>query len=254
MMITPLKTGEGQSWEARPLPLGLHILHVFTCLKNGSGRVSLVVRNMSNSHIFLKKGVPVVCVMSASPVLPAKLSPEMEAILGAEAKPEPMSVMARQEKLLEKLNLDRLVYWSARNAAAARELVLAHQVFTLESNELGCTSTIKHEICINNSEPFKEWFRYIPPSLLEEVHASLQDMLDAGAICPSQLPWCNAVVLVRKKDGTLHFCIDFRHLNVWMRKDLYPLPHIQEALESMAGGPFLINGFQVRLLANKDGS
>ena len=75
-----------------------------------------------------------VCVMSASPVPPAELSPEMEATLGAEAKPEPMSVAVRQEKLLEKLNLDGLAYWFPRNAAAARELVLAyHDIFTLET-------------------------------------------------------------------------------------------------------------------------
>ena len=43
------------------------------------------------------------------------------------------------------------------------------------------------------------------------------------------------MVLVRKKDGTLHFCVDFKCLNAWMKKDSYPLPHIQEALESMAG-------------------
>ena len=117
-----------------------------------------------------------------------------------------------------------------------RELVLAyHDVFTLESNELGCTSAIEHEICIKNSEPFKEQFWHIPPPLLEEVCTSLQDMLEAGVICPSQSPWCNVVVLVRKKDGTLHFCVDFRHLNVWTKKDSYPLPHIQEALESMVG-------------------
>ena len=60
-------------------------------------------------------------------------------------------------------------------------------------------------------------------------------MLEAGAICPSQSPWCNAVVLVWKKDSTLHFCVNFRHLNAWMKKDLYPLPHLQEALESMVG-------------------
>ena len=60
LMITPLKAGEGQPWEARPLPPGLHILHAYTHLKNGNGRVSLMVRNMFNSHIFLKKGVPVV--------------------------------------------------------------------------------------------------------------------------------------------------------------------------------------------------
>ena len=58
VMITPLKVA-GQPWEARPLPLGLHVLHTYTCLKNGSSRVSRMVRNMSDSHIFLKKGVPV---------------------------------------------------------------------------------------------------------------------------------------------------------------------------------------------------
>ena len=83
VMITPLKVGEGQPQEARPLSMGLHVLHTYTCLKNGSGRVSLMVRNMSNSHIFLKKGVPVVCFVSASPVPPAELSPEMEATLGS---------------------------------------------------------------------------------------------------------------------------------------------------------------------------
>ena len=166
-----------------------------------------------------------------------------------------MSVAARQGKLLEKLNLDGFGHWSLGNAAVVRELVLAyHDVFALESNELGCTSTIEHEICIENSEPFKEWFRHIPAPLLEAVHVSLRNMLEAGAICPSQSLWCNAVVLVRKKDRTLHFCVDFRHLNVQTKKDSYPLPRIQKALESMAGLALLVNGFQVRLLAGQDGT
>ena len=191
VMIMPLKAGEDQSQEARPLPLGLHVLHTFTYLKNGSGRFSLMVRNMSNSHIFLKKGVPVAHVMSASPVPPAVLSLEMEASLGAEAKPEPMLVAARQEKQLEKLNLDGLAYWFLRNAVVARELVLAyHNIFALESNELGCTSTIEHEICIDNSEPFKEQFRQIPPPLLEEVRTSPWDMLDADSSEPITVVQC----------------------------------------------------------------
>ena len=121
------------------------------------------------------------------------------------------------------------------NAVAVRELVLAyHDMFVLESNELGCTSAIEHEICIKNDKPFKEQFWRIPPPLVEEIHASLGDMLEAGAIHLSQSPWCNMVVLVQKKDSTLHFCVDFRSLNV-CTKDSYPLPQIQEALESMAG-------------------
>ena len=230
----PLKVGEGQLRDSRPLPLGLHVLHTYMHLKNGSGKVSLVVRNTSNSHIFLKKGVPVVLVMSASPVPPAELLPEMEAVLGMEARPEPMSVVARQEKLLEKLN--RLAHWSPGNAVAARELVLAyHDVFTLKGNELGCTSAIEHEIHIENGEPFKEWFQCIPPPLLEEMRASLRNMLEAGGIHPIQSPWCNVVVLVRKKDSTLCFCVDFRCLKTQTKKDSYPLPRIQEALESMMG-------------------
>ena len=234
VMITPLRA-EGQPQESKPLPPGLHVLHAYTHLKNSSGKVSLVVRNMSDSHIFLKKGVPVVQVVSASLVQPVELSPEMEATLGTESRPEPLSVTARQEKLLEKLNLDGLANWSPENAVVARELVLAyHDVFALESNELGCTSAIEHEIRIENDETFKEWFWHIPPPLLEEVRTSLRDMLEVGVIHPSQSPWCNVVVLVWKKDGTLHFCVDFRCLNT-CTKDSYPLPRIQEALESMAG-------------------
>ena len=60
-------------------------------------------------------------------------------------------------------------------------------------------------------------------------------MLESGAIRPSQSAWCNAVVLVQKKDGSLHFCIDFHCLNAHMKKDSYPLPRIQKVLESLVG-------------------
>ena len=83
--------------------------------------------------------------------------------------------------------------------------------------------------------PFKEQFRQIPLLLVDEVHAHLQEMLDSGTFCPSQSAWCNAIVLVQKKDGSLHFCIDFHHLNTHMKKDSYPLLRIQEALESLVG-------------------
>ena len=60
-------------------------------------------------------------------------------------------------------------------------------------------------------------------------------MLDAGVIWPSNSPWCNAVVLVRKKDGSLRFCIDCRKLNALTVKDSHPLPCICETLEGLAG-------------------
>ena len=94
----------------------------------------------------------------------------------------------------------------------------------------GVPSQVKHNIKVTDNEPFKERFRCIPPPLLEEVRTHVNDMLQAGAIRPSSSPWCNVVVLVRKKDSGLHFCIDFRKLNARTKKDSYPLPHIQETL------------------------
>ena len=136
-----------------------------------------------------------------------------------------------QGKLFEELDLNGLNLWSPELAEAACWLLAKyHDVFLLEPVELGCTHSTKHMIKVSDDTPFKEWFKWIPPSLSEEVQNHLREMLESGANWPSQSTWCNAIVLVRKKDGGLQFCIDFCHLNVHMQKDSYPLPRIQEAL------------------------
>ena len=156
VMVMPLKADESQPSEAWPLFPGLHFLHTYTRLKMSSGKVSVMVRNMSDCPIFLKKGIQVAQVVLASLVPLAELSLEMEAIPGTE---------------------------TPQNVAAAKELVLAfHEIFALDGNELSCTSATEHEIHINDSEPFQEQFRHIPPLLLEEVHALLRDMLDVRVI------------------------------------------------------------------------
>ena len=100
----------------------------------------------------------------------------------------------------------------------------------------------------------KNDFRWIPLPLVEEVYNHLWEMLEAGTIQSSQSAWCNVVVLFRKKDGGLHFCIDFNHLNAHTKKDSYPLPRIQEALGSLVGaGHFSCLDLKLRFLANKNG-
>ena len=71
--------------------------------------------------------------------------------------------------------------------------------------------------------------------MVEEVQNHLWEMLESGAIRSSQSAWSNTVVLVQKKDGSLWFCIDFHHLNTHTKKDSYPLPRMQEVLESLLG-------------------
>ena len=110
-----------------------------------------------------------------------------------------------------------------------------HNVFSLEKNEMGCTDAAEHTIKLTKSEPFKKRFRRIAPPLVEEVCEHIQEMLDGGAIRPSNSPWCNTVVLVQKKDGTLRFCIDFRRLNDRTEKDSFPMPKMIDTMETMVG-------------------
>ena len=110
-----------------------------------------------------------------------------------------------------------------------------HHIFALTDLKLGCTSKIKHEIKLDNETPFKDHYHCIPPHQFEEVQKHLQDMLDIGAIRHSCSPWASAVVLVWKKDGSLRFCIDLRHLNSHTIKDAYSLPRIEESLDCLNG-------------------
>ena len=140
--------------------------------------------------------------------------------------------------LLEKLDLTGLEAWPEDQVEKACSLLKEyHDIFSLEKRDMGHTKAAKHKIVLKDSDtpPFKERFCQIPPPQLDEVRAHLKMMLDAGVIRPSNSPWCNAVVLVRKKDVSLHFRIDFQKLNSLTVKDSHPLPRICETLESLAG-------------------
>ena len=144
----------------------------------------------------------------------------------------------QQVLLLDKLDLSGLEAWPVEQAEKARgPLWEYHDIFSLEKHDKGHTNKTKHKIVLKDPDtpPFKEWFHRIPPPQLDEVREHLKLMLDAGVVQPSNSPWCNAVVLVRKKDGSLCFCIDFRRLNALAVKDSHPLPRICETLESLTG-------------------
>ena len=166
--------------------------------------------------------------------------PKVTNLLSAqEPKEQPTLTEAeRQDLLLEKLDLTGLEAWPEDQAGKARSLLKEyHDIFSLEKRDMGYTNATKHKIVLKDLDtpPFKEHFRRILPPQLDEVRECLKLMLDAGVIQPSNSPWCNAVVLVRKKDGSLHFCIDFRKLNSLTVKDSHLLPCICETLESLAG-------------------
>ncbi|MES9880794.1 MAG: reverse transcriptase family protein [Sedimenticola sp.] len=69
----------------------------------------------------------------------------------------------------------------------------------------------------------------------EEVKRHVEEMLDHQVIQPSYSPWSSPIVMVPKKDGSTRFCVDYRRLNAVSKKDAYPLPRIDDTLDSLAG-------------------
>ena len=63
----------------------------------------------------------------------------------------------------------------------------------------------------------------------------LSEMLERDVIKPSCSPWASRVVLVKKKDGTSCFCVEYRKVNTVTRKDAYPLPRVNDLLDTLAG-------------------
>ena len=121
-----------------------------------------------------------------------------------------------------------------QRAEVARLLCKYQGVFMGPDGRLGQTHIVEHTIDTGDTRPIKQPPRRAPIAMrgvVEEIHK----MLDNGVIRPSNSPWSSPVVLVRKKDGTVRFCVDYRLLNDRTRKDGYPLPNISETLDTLAG-------------------
>ena len=209
---------------------GSYTIPAYTYLKSNSRSVHVGLCIMSCRAVSLSKGTVVSelsptnairCKMLAPKLASCRLqfvknqgleSDELE--FANSTNSQPKLTKERRDKIFSKLDLTGYDDWTqdqrdVMNATIERY----HHIFTVEDLELGRTNLVKHEIKLTNYVPFKERYRRIPPHQYEEVCKHLDKMLRMGAIRRSNSPWASAVVLVRKKDGALRFCIDLRKLN-----------------------------------------
>ena len=133
------------------------------------------------------------------------------------------------------INLDTIDLSEEEKIKATRVFSRWSCVFSKDLKDIGHTQLVEHHIKLNNEEPFKEPYRRIPPALIEEVREHIQEMLQAGAIRNSESPYSSNVVIVRKKDGSIRFCVDFRKLNIGTVQDAYAIPRIEDSLHLLAG-------------------
>ena len=206
------------------LPASVQCTPTYCTLEPGSNRVSVGVKNISSRAITIPSRV-VVGRLKQARMVPndqsskSKQNPTGGGFLG-----------------FGPAKFGGLNSWTREQQQSTRDfLVDSADVFAKTDLDLVKCNIIKHAIKITDPQPFKEHYRRIPPHLYEEVKAHLQEMVEVGAIRKSFSPWASAVVLVRKKDGGLWFCIDLRKLNNRTVKDGYSLPRIEDTLDCLHG-------------------
>ena len=109
------------------------------------------------------------------------------------------------------------------------------EVFALHNLDFGHTDKVKHHIRMSDSTPFKHRARPIHPQDIDAVRKHLQELLDSGIIRESESSFASPIVVVRKKNGTVRLCIDFRKLNSQTIKDAYALPNLEEVFSLLTG-------------------
>ena len=130
-------------------------------------------------------------------------------------------------------------------------------IFAYADSDLGRTSQLNHEIHTGEADPIRQPVRRVPPHRRQEIQQLLKEMKEKDVIQQSSSPWASPIVLVRKKDGSTRFCVDYRKLNEVTRKDAYPLPRIDATLDALAGTKWfstldLLSGYWQVEVAEKD--
>jgi len=110
--------------------------------------------------------------------------------------------------------------------------------FARDATDIGFCSLLEHDIDTGDARPIKQMPRRPPMAARDAEDEIIDDMLQAGVIQPSMSPWSSPVCMVKKKDDTYRFCVDYRRVNDVSKKDAYPVPDVQDALDSLRGAKY----------------
>ena len=172
-------------------------------------------------------------------VVPTFTLLQEETLIGAVGQEPQAQRENRVQEIISEVCED-LSEFSTENRAQLEHIIekYAH-VFAKDDMDIGITTRILHEIDTGENRPIRQHPRRIPyGEAREEATKQVKELSEAGLIRPSNSPWAQPIVMVRKKDNSWRMCVDYRRVNSITRKDSFPLPRIDEALDALAGSKY----------------
>ena len=193
-----------------------------TLVDKRANQVFLRLVNMNAQEAQMPQGTPL-CRLEKVVIIPKQTQNSSEALSGDFSHLEDM--VAAVNLVVQNENVQKLRKLLKENSAA----------FSAREWDLGCTSQVMHRIDTGSNKPVRQTLCRQLLSVLETIDEQLESMQQAGIIEPVKSDWASNIVIVRKKDGNARFCVDYRGLNDCTIKDSYPLPRIDDCLDTLSG-------------------
>jgi len=202
---------------------------LLSCCYNGNNEVPILVCNPTDHGITIPAGQLLGTSMSCDEYPRQEPSTPVRSCHVSESSSD---LPAHLQDLFDRSSIEL----NSEEQLQLRTLLIDYaSVFSKGDLDIGLFKGIQHKIDTGDARPVTERMRRTPMGFVEEEEQHLQLMLDHGIISPSCSEWASAPVLVRKKDGRVRYCTDFRKLNEVTRKDKFPLPLIEDCLATLSG-------------------
>ncbi|KAG1972065.1 interleukin-1 receptor accessory protein-like 1-A [Pimephales promelas] len=204
-------------------------LLVASCLldlpKHPSRKVSVVLKNETDHDITIPGKSVIAEVHAIQRVISSKSTPKGDVSSNGEER-------STKELCFDFDDSPLTTEWKERISQKLRDM---SEVFAMHDFDVGRTDKVKHSIKLHDNTPFKHRARPIHPDDFEAVRRHLEELLEAGIIRESESSFSSPIVVVKKKNGDVRLCIDYRKLNTQTIKDAYALPNLEEAFSALRG-------------------
>jgi len=220
--LSGLKNNEQVNWvtEAHEITSGVCVSR--TVVPDRDEDVPVRVINVTKSPVAVKAGT---VISDLDPAQVCEVSDATAATPEKSPGPELLGMADEVDDSVSDADRRRLVML----------LMEFSNAFSTGENDLGWTNVVTHSIETGDNRPVRQPLRRHPPAHLEAIQQHVSNMLEQGVITPARSPWASNLVLVKKKDGSLRCCVDYRQLNSLTKKDAYPLPRTDMCLDAMSG-------------------
>ena len=203
---------------------------------NQQGVFSVWVLNPSDETVTLQQGQQLGEVEKTEALDPTEGIHHMSKPTPAGKGAQLWSLEQRREWLIREFKLkEKKCLQEPGRLEKALQLLLKYWNFFSHDGSYGKTHLLQHRIITEDVPPIKCKIRPVGPAYEEDLRRQIDHLLEQDVIEPADSPWSANLVPVRKKNGNIRWCVDWRRLNAVTKKDAYPMPNVHDCLARLAG-------------------